>query len=75
MSSDAESKLGALFMNSKYAVPVRKTLGDMGHPQPPTPTQTENFIVYGVVNSNIHPKATKSMHTRFHWLHDRECQK
>ena len=47
----------------------------MGHPQQPTPTQTENYTEYGVVNKNIHPKSTKSMDTRFNWLRDKECQK
>ena len=36
-TSDAESKLGSLFVNDQYAAPIRTTLIDMNHPQPPTP--------------------------------------
>ena len=74
MSLVAESKLGALFINEKYAVPVVKTLEDMGHPHPPTPTHMEKYTAYGVVNNNIQPKPTKSIDMRFHLLRDIECQ-
>jgi hypothetical protein len=50
MSSAAESELGALFINAKQALPQRTTLEEMGHPQPPTPIQTDNLTAYGVVN-------------------------
>ena len=75
ISLDAKSKLGIFFINAKYAVPVRKTLEDMEHPHPLTPTQTDNSTAYGVGNKKIHPEATKSTDMRFHWLRDRECQK
>ena len=75
MSSAAESELGALFINAKHAVPIRTVLEEMGHPQPPTPMQTDNSTAFGVVNNKIQPKATKAMDMRFFWLRDRECQK
>ena len=74
MSSAAEAELGALFTNAKLAVPIRKTLMEMGHKQPPTPIQTDNSTAYGVVNEKIQPKETKAMDMRFHWLRDRETQ-
>ena len=74
MSSAAESELGALFMNAKTAVPMRKTLEELGHPQPLTPIQTDNSTAYGVINNKIQPKATKAMDMRFYWLKDRESQ-
>eukprot|EP00804_Cyclotella_cryptica_P014938 CCRYP_000561-RA/>CCRYP_000561-RA protein AED:0.47 eAED:0.47 QI:0/-1/0/1/-1/0/1/0/59 len=40
----------------------------MGHPQPPTPIQTDNSTALGVVNNTIQPKRTKAMDMRFHWL-------
>ena len=46
----------------------------MGHPQPPTPLQTDNAMADGVVNSKITPKRTKAMDMHFHWLCDQECQ-
>eukprot|EP00956_Cyclotella_meneghiniana_P045361 scaffold364543_cov146-Cyclotella_meneghiniana.AAC.1 len=75
MSSAAEAELGALFMNAKTAVPMRKTLEELGHPQPLTPIQTDNSTAYGVINNKIQPKATKAMDMRFYWLKDRESQK
>ncbi|EJK52956.1 hypothetical protein THAOC_27702 [Thalassiosira oceanica] len=44
----------------------------MGHPQPPTPIQTDNKTAEGVINNKIQPKCTKAMDMRFHWLRDRE---
>jgi hypothetical protein len=61
MSSAAEAELGALFINAKIAVPMRKTLEELGHPQPQTPVQTHNSTAYGVINNKIQPKATKAM--------------
>ena len=68
MSSAAEAKLGALYINACKAVPQRQLLIKMGHPQPPTPTQTDNTTVVGVINNNIQPQRTKAMDMRFHWL-------
>jgi hypothetical protein len=42
MSSAAEAELGGLFINAKTAVPIRTTLEELGHKQPPTPIQTDN---------------------------------
>ena len=47
----------------------------MGHPQPPTPIQTDNSTALGVVNNTIQPKRTKAMDMRFHWLRCRVNQK
>ena len=74
MSSAAEAELGALFMNAKLAVPIRQTLEEMGHKQPPTPRQTDNSTANGVITNKIQPKATKAMDRRFHWLRDRAAQ-
>ena len=75
MSSAAEAELGALYINAREAVPMRNLLHEMGHPQPPTPMQTDNSTALGVVNSNIQPRRTKAMDMRFYWLRDREAQK
>ena len=74
MSSAAEAELGALFINAKEAIYLRQILTEMGHPQPPTPIQTDNSTAEGVVNMRVQPKRTKSMDMRFHWLRDREAQ-
>ncbi len=68
MSLAAEVKLGALYMNASKAIPQCQLLQEMGHPQPPTPMQTDNITALGVVNSNIQPKLTKAMDMWSHWL-------
>jgi hypothetical protein len=75
MSSAAEAKLSALYMNAREAVLQRQLLKVMGHLQPPTPKQTNNSTALKVVNSNIQPQQTKAMDMRFHWLQCREAQK
>jgi hypothetical protein len=72
MSSATEAELGGLFINAKTAVPIRTTLEELGHKQPPTPIQTDNSTACGVANNEIQPKATKAMDMRFYWLKDRE---
>jgi hypothetical protein len=74
MSSAAEAELGALFINAKEAVHIRRILIEMGHPQPQTPIQTDNSTAEGVINSRVRPKRTKSMDMRFEWLLDRQQQ-
>jgi hypothetical protein len=53
MSLAAEAELGALYINAYKAVSMCNLLQEMGHPQPPTPIQTDNSTALGVVNSNI----------------------
>ena len=74
MSSATEAELAALYIMAREAVYIRIILEEMGHPQPPTPVQTDNSMADGVVNRKIQPKRTKAMDMRFHWLRDRECQ-
>jgi hypothetical protein len=75
MSSAAEAELGALYINAREVIPLRHLLLEMGHPQPPTPIQTDNSTALGVVNNTIQPKRTKAMDMRFHWLRCRVNQK
>jgi hypothetical protein len=53
MSLVVEAELGALYINACKAVLMHQLLPEMGHIQPPTPTQTNNSMALGVVNSNI----------------------
>jgi hypothetical protein len=71
MSSAAEAEMGALYINARKAVEERQILEEMGHPQPPTPIQTDNSTAEGIINSRVQPKRTKAMDMRFHWLRDR----
>ena len=75
MSSAAEAELGALYINSREAIPQRHLLIEMGHPQPPTPMQVDNSTALGVVKKTMQQKQTKAMDMRFHWLRCRINQK
>ncbi|KAL7487116.1 hypothetical protein ACHAW6_015770 [Cyclotella cf. meneghiniana] len=68
MSSAVEEELGAIFLNVTTAIPIQKTLEDLGHVQPPT----QISAVLGVVNNKIQPNAMKAKDMRFHWLKDWE---
>jgi hypothetical protein len=74
MSSAAEAKLGALFINAKAAVSMRQTLEELGHLQPRTPIQTDNSTAFALLTSKILQKALKAMDVRFYWLGCRENQ-
>ena len=75
MSSAAEAEIGALFLNSRQAIPARTTLIKMGHHQPPTPIQTDNTTALEFVGKNLTPKAAKSTDMQFWWMRDRSDQK
>jgi hypothetical protein len=72
MSSAAEDKLGALFINAKMAASMQRTLKEMGHPQTHTPIQAENSTAHALLTKKIMPKALKAMDMRFCWL---RCRK
>ena len=74
MSSAAEAEPGGLYFNAREAVPIRKTLEELGHKQPHTSMQIDNSTVMGVVSNKIQPKRTKVMDMRFHWLRCRDSQ-
>ena len=75
LSSAAEAELAALFHNGKEACPLRITLEEMGHPQPPTPIITDNSTAVGIANDTVKQKKTKAMDMRFYWICDRVRQK
>ena len=60
MTSVAEAEIGALFINTRQAIPARYLLKEKGHPKPPTPMQTDNTTALGCVTRNLQPKATTS---------------
>ena len=75
VSSAAEAEIGGLFINVKAAIPIRQTLIEMGHPQPPTPMQTDNSTAHALITNKIRPKALKSMmEMRFNFLKCRQAQ-
>ena len=74
MASASETELAALFYGCKEAIPLRNTLEEMGHPQPPTPVTTDNSTAIGLTMDTMTPKASKSMDMRFQWLKSRRAQ-
>ena len=61
MPSEAEVKLGALFINAKTAVLICHTLEELGTPQPQTPIQTDNKTANDLLTNKIMTRALKAM--------------
>ena len=59
MSSAAEAELGALYINSRKAIPQRHLLEELGHQQPPTPMQADNSIALGVLKKTMQKNKPK----------------
>ena len=74
MSSATEAEVGALFHNAQDACSLRTALEFLGHPQPPTPIQTDNATAYGIVNDTVKQKRSKAIDMRFYWVRDRVRQ-
>jgi uncharacterized protein YbcC (UPF0753/DUF2309 family) len=71
MTSAAKAKVGALFINGQDAIPLRNTLIELGHLQPPMPMiQTNNSTAAGFANDTIKQKRSKAMDMRFYWIKD-----
>jgi len=70
VTSAAEAEYVSLYVNAKTGIPMRHTLIEMGHPQPPTPLQTDNITAVGIVNDTIKQKYSKPLNMRGHWLKD-----
>ena len=74
MSSAAEAEIGALYLNSRQAIPARTCIIKMGHLQPPTPVQTDDMTALCFVLKNLQLKATKSIDMKFWWMRCRAAQ-
>ena len=64
-----------MFINAREAVPKRKMMIDMGHPQPCTTTQKDNLEVHLVVTKIVQPRRTKAMDMGLNWLRFRAAQR
>ena len=71
MASIGEAEYAAAFHTGQMAAGLRKTLSDLGYPQPPTYILVDNKVAYGIASNTIEPKRTKSIDMQFHWLRDR----
>ena len=75
MSSACEAGIGAMFMNAREAVPARKALKEMGHPQPNTPMQTDNSAAHSVATNNIQPRRDESNGYAFSFVEMSRCSR
>ena len=71
MASIGEAEYAAAFHTAQMAAGLRKTLSDLGYPQPATYILVNNGVASGIASNNIEPKRTKSIYMQFHWLRDR----
>ena len=74
LSSAAEAEFGALFHNTKEATPLRTTLEELGHPQPPTPVLVDNSTAVGLANDTVTQRRSRAIDMRFYWVRDRVNQ-
>jgi hypothetical protein len=74
MGSAAEAEIASSYLNGQEAIPIRTTLEEMGHPQPPTPMQVDNSTAEGFANDTIKQKRSKAIDMRFYWIQDRTRQ-
>jgi hypothetical protein len=66
VASAAESEVGACFHNAQSGAPLRATLTEMGHTQPPKPLCTDNSTAFGILNETIKQKRSTLMDMRYH---------
>jgi hypothetical protein len=70
MSSTAEVEIGEVLLNAKEGTVLRTTIEELGHPQTPTPLQTDNTTSTGNSNGTVKQKRTRAMDMRFYWVKD-----
>jgi hypothetical protein len=75
VASTSESEVGVCFHNAQSGTPLRATLTELGHTQPPTPLRTDNSTAFGILNEKIKQEQSKAMDMRYRWLTDRVRQK
>ena len=66
-----EAEYAAAFHTGQMASGLRKTLADLGYPQPPTYILVDNKVAHGIASNTIEPKRTKSLDMQYHWLRNR----
>ena len=74
VASAAEAEVGANFEAAQQGVMFRNTLEEMGHPQPPTPIQTDNSTAAKIINDRVKQRKSRTIDMRFYWVRDRVKQ-
>jgi hypothetical protein len=59
VASATESEVGACFHNAQSGAPLRVTLAELSHIQPPTSLRTDNSTAFGILNETIKKKDQK----------------
>jgi hypothetical protein len=75
VTSAAASEVGACFKNAQSGAPLRVTLTELGHIQPPTPLRTDNSTAFDILNERMKQKRSEAMDMRYHCLTDIVRQK
>jgi hypothetical protein len=75
VASAAESEVGSCVYNAQSGSPLKVTLTQLGHIQPPKPLRTDDSTAFGILNETVKQKRSKAMDMRYHWLTDRVRQK
>ena len=70
MPAASEAECVATLINCKAAVPLRITLEEMGHPQPPNLVQINNSTIEGIKNSTMQKNGPKQWTCAFYWVQD-----
>jgi hypothetical protein len=66
VASATESEVGACFYNAQSGAPLRVTLTELGHTQPPTILRTDSSNAFDVLKEKIKQKRSKAMDMRYH---------
>ena len=74
MDSADEAEMASLYITYKNMIPIRKTINEMGWPQPKLPIQKYKSTDVVFTNKIIVNKATRSADMKSWWLRDRESQ-
>ena len=59
-----------MFLNAKEAKIIRRTLEELGHPQPPTPMHYDNATSAGIGNNTVKKQRSRSMDMRYFYICD-----
>jgi hypothetical protein len=71
ISSAAKEELESVLLNAKEATILRTILIEMGHPQPPTPLQTDNTTSTENSNDLIKQRRAHAMDMHLYWVKDK----
>ena len=74
VTSAAEAKLGALFLNCKEGMIFRMTLEEWGHPQPKMPVHCNNATAVGIANNTVKCQRSRSMEMRYFGVCNKDAQ-